>query len=147
MVKAKAKQADTSTPKAHAGNGPVKEKLTNKAEAIRRALAILGKKAMPTEIQGFIKTNFGVQMTTQLISVYKSKLTKTKGKPGRKPKAMPATAEVAPKPVAHGGVSFKDLRTMKEIRLAFRTLYQRISPGFAGFFCTSRLSSSSSTNR
>jgi len=52
----------------------VKEKLTNKAEAICRALAKLGNKSMPTEIQGFIKTNFGVEMTTKVICVYKSRL-------------------------------------------------------------------------
>jgi hypothetical protein len=89
--------------------------LTNKAEAIRRALAILGKKALPAEIQDFIKSNFGVEMTTKVISVYKSKLTKKKGQPGRQPKAVPATTEAAPTPAAHGGVTFRDLRMVKEI--------------------------------
>ena len=116
MAKTKAtKQTGASAQKARAGNGQVKEKLTNKAEAIRRALAKLGKIATPAEIQDFIKTNFGVEMTTPLISVYKSKLTKTKGKPGRKPKAVRATAETAPKS-PEGGVTFKDMRTVKEIR-------------------------------
>ena len=98
-----------------AGDGQPFEKLTNKAEAIRRALAKLGNKAMPTEIQGFIKTNFGVEMTTQVISVYKSKLVKKKGKPGRKPKEAGGVGEAAPKPAAHEAVSFKDMRTVKEI--------------------------------
>ena len=115
MAKTKAtKQTGASAHKAPAGNGQVKEKLTNKAEAIRRALAKLGNKAMPAEIQSFIKSNFGVKMTTPLISVYKSKLTKTKGKPGRKPKLVGVTAEAAPKP-PEGGVTFKDLRALKEI--------------------------------
>ena len=115
MAKTKAtKQTGASAQKAPAGNGQVQEKLTNKAEAIRRALAKLGNKAMPAEIQSFIKSNFGVKMTTPLISVYKSKLTKTKGKPGRKPKAVQVTAETAPKP-PEGGVTFKDLRALKEI--------------------------------
>src|SRR6516162_4425643 len=116
MAKERAtKQTGTSAHKAPAGNGQVQEKLTNKAEAIRRALAKLGKKAMPAEIQDFVKTNFGVEMTTQVISVYKSKLLKKKGKPGRKPKEAGAVGEAAPKPVAHGGVTFKDMRTVKEI--------------------------------
>jgi hypothetical protein len=116
MAKTKAtKQTGASAHKAPAGNGQVKEKLTNKTEAVRRALAKLGNKAMPAEIQSFIKSNFGVKMTTPLISVYKSKLTKKQGQPGRKPKLVEATAEPAPKPAAHGGVSFKDLRTVKEI--------------------------------
>jgi len=115
MAKTKAtKQTGASAQKAPAGNGQAQEKLTNKAEAIRRALAKLGNKAMPAEIQSFIKSNFGVKMTTPLISVYKSKLNKTKGKPGRKPKAVQATAEAAPKP-PEGGVTFKDLRAVKEI--------------------------------
>jgi hypothetical protein len=64
------------THKAQAGNSQVQEKLTNKAEAIRRALATLGNKAIPAEIQEFIKTDFGIEMTTKVISVYKSKLIK-----------------------------------------------------------------------
>ena len=103
------------TRTAPAGNVQVEETLTNKAEAMRRALAKLGNKAMPLEIQDFIKTNFGVEMTTKVISVYKSKLVKKKGKPGRKPKEAGAVGEVAPIPSAHGGVSFKDMRTVKEI--------------------------------
>jgi hypothetical protein len=115
MAKAKAtKQTNTPARKAHAGNGEVKGKLT-KAEAIRRALAKLGNKAMPTEIQAFIKTNFGVEMTTKVISVYKSKLVKKKGKPGRKPKVVGATDEPAPQRAMHEAVSFKDMRTVKEI--------------------------------
>ena len=117
MAKTKAKkQTGVSALKTPSDDGQVKEQLTNKAEAIRRALAKLGNKAMPAEIQEFIKTNFGVEMTTQVISVYKHKLLKKKGKPGRKPKEAGAVGEAAPKPVAHGGVSFKDMRTVKEIR-------------------------------
>jgi hypothetical protein len=112
MAKAKATKQTGTAP---AGNGQVQEKLTNKAEAIRRALAKLGKKAKPAEIQDYIRVNFGVEMTTTVISVYKSKLTKKKGKPGRKPKEDGAVGEVAPKPAAHEAVSFKDMRTVKEI--------------------------------
>src|SRR5262249_7065974 len=114
MARAKvAKQSE-----APAGDGQAFEKLTNKAEAIRRALAKLGNMAKPAEIQDFIKTHFGVEMTTKVISVYKSKLVKKKGKkgkPGRKPKEAGAVSEPAPKPAAHDGVTFKDLRTVKEI--------------------------------
>ena len=112
---AKTKQTGASAHKAPAGNGEPVEKLTNKAEAIRRALAKLGNKAMPTEIQDFIKTNFGVEMTTKVISVYKSKLVKKKGKPGRMPKVVGVTAEPVPERAMHEAVSFKDMRTVKEI--------------------------------
>jgi hypothetical protein len=114
MAKTKATKQTGTAP---AGDGQPFEKLTNKAEAIRRALAKLGNKAMPTEIQGFIKTNFGVEMTTKVISVYKSKLAKNKGKPGRKPKEAGAVSEAAPQRAMHEAVSFKDMRTVKEISL------------------------------
>src|SRR5689334_20999925 len=109
---AKKKQA-LKTP---VGDGQVKEQLTNKAEAIRRALAKLGNEAKPLDIQDFIKRNFDVEMTTNAISVYKYKLVKNKGKLGRKPRVVGATAEPAPKPAMHEAVSFKDMRTVKEIR-------------------------------
>jgi hypothetical protein len=119
MAKAKAtKQAGTSANKARAGNGQVKEKLTNKTEAVRRALAKLGKKAMPADIQALVKDSFRVEMTTQLISVYKYKLVKKsgrKGKLGRKPKEVGAIIEPAPKRSMNGGVTFRDLRLFKEI--------------------------------
>jgi hypothetical protein len=119
MAKAKTtKQIGASANKAHAGNGRVKEKLTNKTEAVRRALAKLGKRAMPADIQAFVEANFGVEMTTQLISVYKSRLVKKrgrKGKPGRKPKEVGAVTEPAPKRSMNGGVTFRDLRLVKDI--------------------------------
>jgi hypothetical protein len=111
----KTKQKGASAHKAPAGNGQVHEKLTNKAEAIRRALTKLGNKAKPAKIQVFIRTNFGVEMTTPLISVYKHKLVKKKGKHGRKSKEVGAVGEAAPKPARHEAVSFKDMRTMREI--------------------------------
>jgi hypothetical protein len=119
MAKAKAtKRSGTSTHEAPTGNGQVEEKLTNKAEAMRRALAKLGNKAMPAEIQDYIKTYFGVEMTTKVISVYKSKLVRKSGKKsktGRKPKEVGAVSEPAPKHAIHEGVSFRDLRIVKEI--------------------------------
>jgi hypothetical protein len=111
----KSKQRGASAHKAAAGNGQVHEKLTNKAEAIRRALAKLGNKSTPTEIQGFIKTNFGVEMTTPLISVYKHKLVKKKGKPARKPNEAGAVIQPTSQRAMHEAVSFKDMRTVREI--------------------------------
>jgi len=96
-----------------AGKGGAVEEVASKAEAVRRALAELGKRASPTEIQDFVRDRFGVEMTNKVISVYKSKLggkTSRRGKPGPKGVAEPA----APSPFS--GVRFKDLRTIKEIR-------------------------------
>ncbi len=119
MAKAKStKMTGTSTHEVPDGNGEMKEKLTNKAEAFRRALAQLGSKARPTEIQDFIKTNFDVEMTTSVISVYKSQLLKKIGKrakAGRKPEEAGAVIMLSSKPAIHEAVSFKDLRTLREI--------------------------------
>jgi hypothetical protein len=41
---------------------------------------------------------------------------KKKGKRGRKPIEAGALMEPAPQPAMHGGVSFKDMRAVKEIR-------------------------------
>jgi hypothetical protein len=54
--------------------------------------------------------------TTPLISVYKHTLVKKKGKSGRKPKEAGAVGEAAPKRAMYEAVSFKDMRTVKEIR-------------------------------
>jgi len=120
MAKTKAtKPIGASGHKAPAGNSQLQEKLTNKTEAVRRALAKLGHRAMPTEIQVFIKANFDVDMTTKVISVYKSKLVKEsgkKGKPGQKPVVAEVVLVTAPQRVIHESISFKDLRTVKEIR-------------------------------
>jgi hypothetical protein len=100
------------------GEGTV-EKVTNKMEAVRRALQKLGKKALPTEIQDFVKTNFGLELTTKLISVYKTTLTKKSRKRGRPRKGDHGEVSGAPAsaaPSTQGGVTLRDLRTVKEMR-------------------------------
>ncbi len=91
-------------------DGQPVEKLTNKAEAVRRALASLGGRATPTEIQGFIKDRFDVEMTTKVISVYKSKMAKKKGAAGRK-----AASDQPPVSLADA-ISLRDLRALKELK-------------------------------
>jgi hypothetical protein len=119
MAKAKStKNTGASNHEAAAVNGQVQEKLTNKAEALRRALAQLGSTARPAEIQDFIKANFGVEMITTVISVYKCQLLKRigkKGKAGWKPKEAGAIIGPSSKRAIHEAVSFRDLRTVKEI--------------------------------
>ena len=110
-------------------DGQPVEKLTNKAEAIRRALAKLGETAMPTEIQEIIKKQFEVEMTTKLISVYKSKLAKRKSKRGRKPSVAAAPAEGS----VQDAISLRDLRSLKELKARhgssrLQELLQLVSP-------------------
>jgi hypothetical protein len=80
----------------------------NKMEAVRQALHELGMDAKPAEIQTLIKDKFGVEMTLDHISNYKSHIRKASGKgkrrgrkPGPKPKGA-AAAAAAPKAAGHG---------------------------------------------
>jgi hypothetical protein len=57
----------------------------SKMEAVRRALAELGKGAGPTAIQVFVKDRFGLEMTKDHISVCKAGIRKQSGKPRRPP--------------------------------------------------------------
>jgi hypothetical protein len=91
-------------------DGQPVEKLTNKAEAVRRALAALGGHATPTEVQEYIKTRFDVDMTTKVISVYKSKMAKKKPAARRK---MPAEQ---PSAGLTDAISLRDLRALKELK-------------------------------
>ena len=91
---------------------------SNKMEAVRRAMDGLGYEASPLEIQKFIKDNFDVDMSANMISSYKSTLRNKAGLAGRRRKrgrprkidgATPAPA------VVHDAVPWKDLRTIKDI--------------------------------
>jgi hypothetical protein len=88
----------------------------SKMDAVRRALAALGRKAKPAEIQEYVKEHFDVEMSAKMASVYKSKTRKggKRGRPGRKPKGDAAVTAAAPRGAA-AGVTFRDLRTLKEL--------------------------------
>jgi hypothetical protein len=105
-------------PAAAGPTGGGKEKLSNKMEGMRRALAQLGKNAGTTDIQDYLRDNFGIKMSTKMISSYKSFLAKKKGKrkgkPGRKPKAA-SSGPAAPAIAVGGDVALKDIRTLKEL--------------------------------
>jgi hypothetical protein len=49
----------------------------SKMEAMRRALAKMGVNARPMEYQSFIRSKYGLEMTTDMISNYKSTLKAT----------------------------------------------------------------------
>jgi hypothetical protein len=78
-------------------NGPkaAQAKGISKMEAVRRALAHFGRDAAPSQMQPWIKSEFGIAMTPSHISAYKGKLlAKARGN-GR-----PAAKAAAPKPAA-----------------------------------------------
>lgn len=116
--------------KNQSGDGQPVEKLTNKAEAMRRALRILGGDAMPTELQGFLKKHYDVDMTTKVISVYKSKLAKRKSKKARK---VSSVEQPRVKSAAPDAISVRDLRSIKELKdrhgaTRLRELLELVSP-------------------
>src|SRR5262249_56026626 len=81
-----------------------KSGVVSKMDAVREALRHLGSDAKPAQIQGFIKEKFGVEMTLDHISNYKSDIRKksSKGKRrGRKPGPKPGAAQAAPKAAAN----------------------------------------------
>jgi hypothetical protein len=105
-----------------------------KMEAVRRALALMGREARPAQMQSVIRDKFGVDMTPDLITKYKSDILSKAGKkrkgPGRKPaapvapargpKPAAARAEAAPAPAARGngkagGIPLEDVLTVKEL--------------------------------
>jgi hypothetical protein len=93
-------------------DGQAVEKLTNKAEAVRRALTDLGRKATPTEIQSHIKDRFDVDMTTKVISVYKSKLSKQIRRTPRKGGEERTGDSLS----FAEAISLRDLRALKELK-------------------------------
>jgi hypothetical protein len=93
----------------------------SKKEAVKQALA--SGITSPMEIAAHLKSAYGLNITTNYVSVIKGELGKTKKrkgkKPGRKPKAekLPVNQPVAkPVPVAkESGLTAHDLRLLAEL--------------------------------
>ena len=85
--------------------------LVNKMEVMRQALAKLGSDAKPLDLQKFVLQQFGVKMTTQMISTYKSAITR-KGE-----LASASSAKTKAKAAAHANnaVNLEDIEAVKEL--------------------------------
>ena len=99
-----------------------------KQEAVRRAVAALGKNALAKEIQKHVKEKFNLDMTIDHIYTAKSSVLGKKKKAATKPAAdkppapQPAVAVAsvrpAPAPVSSkqpGGISLEDLQSAKAL--------------------------------
>jgi len=101
--------------------GPKKSKDgISKMEAVRQAIAKLGKDAKPPEILSFVKENFGVEMSYDMASTYKSTALKEKKgkKRGPKPGPKPAVAAAAVPTAnghANGSISLEDITAVKSL--------------------------------
>jgi len=108
--------------------GPQKSKDgISKIEAVRQAIAKLGKDAKPPEILSFVKENFGVTMSYDMASNYKSTaLKKKKGKRGRKPGPKPAAAVPTANGHSNGSISLEDISAVKALadRLGAEKVWQ-----------------------
>ena len=115
----------------------------SKQEAVRRALKAMGRDATPTQMQPYIKDNFGIEMSTNHISTSKGILLHKKKAGKEKGAKMPAAPEAAategeakekagrealvrPKPASAGrkeaGISLDDI-------LRIKGLVGRFGPG------------------
>jgi hypothetical protein len=114
------------------------EKLT-KQEAVRRALNHFGPDAMPIQMQGWIKEQFNLAMTTNHISTSKGDILRKAGGKGKAKRGRPAAQKsaaqtVAEKPAASqkppsapsgkrgGSIPLEDVLTVKD-------LVVRLGPG------------------
>jgi hypothetical protein len=94
-----------------------KPQALTKTEAVRRALDELGMDAIPADIQAFARRHFAIEISKKVVSIYKVKIARERsrrGRSGRKPKGG-QTAAAAQAGESRGGVSFRDLRTLKAI--------------------------------
>jgi hypothetical protein len=106
------------------------KKTISKMEAVRRALGSLGNDAMPVNIQNYVKSNFGLDMSTAHVSNYKTdilrkqsgKASKTITKPLAKKSAVKkvykapvsaATTTVLATNSHASGIALSDIETVK----------------------------------
>src|SRR5579872_1809501 len=104
------------------------EKIT-KQEAVRRALAHFGKDGKPAEMQGWIKQQFNIEMSTDHISTAKGEIlrkaaaTKKAGLPKAAPVQQAAASTSPAKSTANAsGIPLADI-------LAVKALVVRLGPG------------------
>jgi hypothetical protein len=101
-----------------------------KQDAVRRALAALGKQASAKDIQKHVKETFGFDMTIDHIYTAKSSVLAKRKKASRKP-AEPEKPAVQLAPVASkmtGGITIEDVEAAKALvgRVGVEQLHQLI---------------------
>src|SRR5262245_14435757 len=82
--------------KANGQAGASTPKKINKMEAVRRALGQLGRDATPTQIQDYVRDTFGIRMSTNHISAYRSDIRHKEAAKAQAPAAAPAAPSTAP---------------------------------------------------
>jgi hypothetical protein len=109
------------------GTQPAGRAPKTKMDAVKQALTKLGRRAKPTQIRAWVKAQFGMDLSNDLISTYKGEILHKKGGKGKKkaaaskeqagtsskaaPPAKQATRPAAGKATA--AISLDDLRVLK----------------------------------
>ena len=89
-----------------------------KLEAVRQALSELGNDAMPTQIKGFVKERFGLEMTTNHISTAKGQILRAASSKGKSVSQKPAPvqpAAVAKSGGGKSGIPLEDILYVKDL--------------------------------
>jgi hypothetical protein len=121
--------ADLMTKAANKSEEPV----ITKYEAVRRALAKLGKDAKPLAIQSYVKEHFNIEMTPGHAKTNKGKILREAAakKSGKKAEAAPPAAKTspaAPAPTQAGKASNGKKTIELEDILTLRKLVDRVGP-------------------
>jgi hypothetical protein len=109
------------------GTPPAGQAPQTKMDAVKRALAKFGRKAKPTQIRAWVRAQFGMDLSNDLISTYKGEILHKKGGKGKKKAAAKKEqtgtnskttppAKRAPRPAAGKAaatISLDDLRVVK----------------------------------
>ena len=116
MARGRKKDGDSpQLPTTEKGNEAVGTP-ANRLETVRRALDELGQDAMPRDIQQHVQERYGMAMTPEHVSTYKSSLLrKRKGRRGRKPKKEGAPAPAPSAARGEATITLRDLRALKEL--------------------------------
>jgi hypothetical protein len=99
----------------------------SKMEAVRRAIAALGKDAKPNDILGHLKSEFGLEISYDMASTYKSAvLKKMKGRRGRKPGKKPEAVAAPANGQSPASISLEDITAVKALadRLGAEKVWQ-----------------------
>jgi hypothetical protein len=89
-----------------------------KAEAVRKAIADLGREAKPAQLQGHIRDKYGIEMTPAHVKVERQKFLKKEADKGQAAAAQPsAAAKTQPKKAPAAGMTKREAvkRALKDL--------------------------------
>jgi hypothetical protein len=106
---------NTEKARQQAGTSATQEQGLTKMEAMRRSLGELGLDAKPLQLKAHLKSKYGINMDTSVISSYKGTLKNKMGKrgPGRPKKARQTAGSSANG--SSGSLSVADIQAVKAV--------------------------------